>query len=347
MDMLTLEERLKLLAELGEYIKTGMDEAADAVIQRAYHENKWFTPEFIRQSLDALANQMLDMEALSEWADHYQIKPMKAEPKHIGIVMAGNIPLVGFHDWLCVFVAGHYARVKLSEKDRLLLPFLVAKMGEWEKESWAYTHFTAEGETLKQVDAVIATGSNNSARLFESYFGKYPNIIRKNRNGVAVLMGDETEADFIQLGKDIFTYFGLGCRNVSKLYVPKNYDFKPLLEALHQYQDVIHHDKYKNNYDYNYTLYLLNQMPHHTSGCLLFREDESLNSRIASVHYSEYESLDGLKSELSNRSEEIQCLVGALDVPGVTTIPFGESQTPGLRDYADGVDVMDFLNKLN
>lgn len=335
-----------MLAELGRYLPEEPNEAFQQVIRKSYAENPWFTGENIRHAIQSVVSAFLDPESLRRWsADYPDNSPLHPE-KTVGLVMAGNIPLVGFHDWLCVFVAGHRAKVKLSEKDKYLLPHLIQKLGEWAFESWEYTEFLGEGDKLQGFDAVIATGSNNTARYFEQYFGKYPHIIRRNRNGAAVLDGTETMAELYALGRDIFTYFGLGCRNVSKLYLPAGYDFTRLLEALHEYREIIHHDKYKNNFDYNLTLFILNKIPYHNNGCLLLREDPSLQARIASVHYEFYDNRSHLEMLLTARKDEIQCLVGKTQVPGFTVIPFGQSQEPGLSDYADGVDVMQFLTGL-
>lgn len=344
---MTLKERIALLAELGHYIESGGDEALDAAIQRSHRDNAWFTPDNCRQALNAIAGSMLQQSALEEWAGTYKVHTRLHPVSSVGIVMAGNIPLVGFHDWLCVFISGHTASVKLSDKDKHLLPLLVHKMGEWQPESRAYTFFLSEGDLLSNYDAVIATGSNNTARYFEQYFSKYPHIIRRNRNGIAVLNGLESMADLYALGQDIFSYFGLGCRNVSKLYVPHGYHFDQLLEALHEYRDIIHHHKYKNNFDYNMTLFILNNMPYQNNGCLLLREDPSLASRIASVHYEYYDELFDLEETLAEIRTQVQCVVSNMRLRDFQTLPFGKSQSPGLSDYADGVDVMRFLEGLN
>lgn len=340
---MTLTQRIDLLTELGHYLRSGGDEALEQAIQQSYLENRWFTEENTRLALDAIARQMLTETALREWAAAYSIPERTLPQKTVGIVMAGNIPLVGFHDWLCVFVSGHRARVKLSDKDKRLLPILVKKMGDWHHESWAFTEFVGETEHLKGFDAVIATGSNNTARYFEQYFGKYPHIIRRNRNAVAVLNGLETPAELQALGRDIFTYFGLGCRNVSKLYVPHGYQFDALLEALHEYRDIIHHDKYKNNFDYNFTLLILNNAAHKNNGCLLLTENSSLQARIATVHYQYYDDVQELDALLAEQRDAIQCVVGNTRVARFNVLPFGASQSPTLMDYPDGVDVMRFL----
>ena len=345
-DDLKRTQRIELLAELGRYLQEEPEETFQQIIRKSNTENPWFTRENIRYALQAVNGSLLEPGLLKIWAAQYADNVPEHPEKTIGLIMAGNIPLVGFHDWLCVFVAGHRAKVKLSEKDKYLLPHLVKKLGEWAFESWEYTEFLGEGDKLQGFDAVIATGSNNTARYFEQYFGKYPHIIRRNRNGVAILDGSESMADLYALGRDIFTYFGLGCRNVSKLYLPHGYDFTPLLEALHEYREIIHHNKYKNNFDYNLTLYILNKVPYQNNGCLLLREEPSLQARIASVHYEFYDDRSHLETLLAGRKDEIQCLVGKNQVPGFVVLPFGKSQEPNLSDYADGVDVMQFLTQL-
>lgn len=345
---MTLKERIDVLVELGDYLRNWDNEPeAQAIAQRAWVENKWFTTDNIAKAVQAIANSMLNKELLENWAAQYTIPDQLHPERTVGIVMAGNIPLVGFHDWLCVFISGQRAKIKLSEKDKHLLPFLVNKMGEWSHESREYTIFCAENEPLRQFDAVIATGSNNTARYFEEYFAKYPHIIRRNRNAVAVFDGTEDFDDFYALGQDVFSYFGLGCRNVSKVYAPRNYAFDLMLEALHEYRELANHDKYRNNFDYNTTLLLLNSQPYLNNGCVLIKEDKALTSRIASIHYEFYDDEAQLAQELTQRSEEIQCIVGKMQLPGLTILPFGQSQSPTLSDYPDGVDVMAWLTTLN
>jgi len=344
---LKLQERLDLLAELGHYLQSDGDADLETAIRQSSIENQWFTEANVRSALKAIATQFLDRDKLAAWAAQYPMADPGYPEKTVAIIMAGNIPLVGFQDWLCVFVAGQQAKVKLSDKDKRLLPLLVKKMGEWRKDSWAYTEFLSEGDFLKNFDAVIATGSNNTARYFDQYFGKYPHIIRRNRNSVAILDGSETVPELYALGRDIFTYFGLGCRNVSKLYVPRGYDFDVLLEALHEYREMVLHNKYKNNFDYNFTLYIINNIPHKNNGCLLLKEDTSLQARIASAHYEYYDSPDELDALLAAKQNDIQCIVGKSPLQHFPVLPFGQTQEPGLNDYADGVDVMQFLSALN
>ncbi len=339
-----LTERIDLLVELGQFL---LQETTDAdlekEIRKSYAENQWFTPENQYAALKAIAEGMLGRETLEAWANRYEIGSHEHPQRNIALVMAGNIPLVGFHDWLCVFLAGERALIKLSDKDPYLLPFLTDKLGDWNFESREYTRYVIEGEKLHSFDAVIATGSNNTARYFQQYFGKYPHIIRHNRNSVALLNGQESLADLYALGRDIFSYFGLGCRNVSKIYVPRDYNFEALLEALHEYREIIHHNKYKNNFDYNMTLLVLNNVKYMNNGCLILQEESSLSSRIASLHYEYYDTTDDLELKINALSPYIQCVVGNIPLPGISVLPFGKTQEPGLMDYPDGVDVMHFL----
>ncbi len=335
-----LSERIDILTVLGEHLKTG-SEQLDAEIQRTYFNNRWFTKENIYQSIESISRLFLQKTSLEDWISGYRINDVQPARK-VGLVLAGNIPLVGFHDILSVFISGHIAQIKLSEKDKYLIPYFIKVMSEADGRAGAYFEIT---ERLKNPEAVIATGSNNSARYFEAYFGKYPNIIRKNRNAVAVLDGGESREELELLGKDIFQYFGLGCRNVSKLYLPRDYAFEPLLEALHAYKEVVLHDKYKNNFDYNYTLLILNNIPHQSNGCILLTEDTALQSRIAQLHYEYYDDSEDLKSKLKERRNEIQCIVGK-DNANWRAVPFGKAQYPELKDYADGVDTLAFLAEL-
>ncbi len=339
---MNLEERIRAMVALGQKLQK-KDEYLDAVMQRTQFNNGWFTLENQQQAVGAIAKHFLEEAALRRWLSRYDWQEPLA-PKTIGLVLAGNIPLVGFHDILCVFMAGHRALIKLSEKDQFLLPALLKFLEQIDPRTADYFQLTNQ---LKDFDGVIATGSNNSSRYFEAYFGKYPNIIRRNRNAVAVLTGAETSGELMALGKDIFTYFGLGCRNVSKIYVPKGYDFNAFLEAMHEYREVILNTKYKNNFDYNYALLVLNREPYVANGCLILTERPSLQSHIAGLHYEFYEKANELQEELSNRASEIQCIVAREEAINLPVLPFGKAQEPALWDYADGVDTLAFLLGLN
>ena len=256
--------------------------------------------------------------------------------------MAGNLPLVGFHDLLCVLVAGHKAIVKLSSDDRVLLPYLITQIRTFAPEWAEAVAFTDDKVT--EYDAVIATGSDNTARYFEYYFGKKPHIIRKNRHSVAVLTGEETPEELQDLGKDIFLYYGLGCRSVSKLFVPQGYDFDLLFQAIYPYKDIIEEQKYANNYDYNKAVYLMSLYKLLENGFLLLKEDEHYGSPIATLFYEYYTNKETLKKKLATDREKIQCVVGHNFIDG--EIPFGQTQTPKLWDYADGVNTLTFLLNL-
>lgn len=334
-----LKERIDLLVQLGEHL-SGKDEYLEALMHRTYHNNKWFVIENIQKSLNAICTAFLDRTKLEAWVKHYYIDD-NVLSKTIGVVMAGNIPLVGFHDFLCIFIVGHKAQLKLSDKDKYLFPYLLKLMTQFNPAFAAYAEIV---EQLKDFDAVIATGSNNSARYFDAYFGKYPHIIRKNRNAIGVLDGTETEADILALGQDIFQYFGLGCRNVSKIYVPKDYDFTSLLETLHEgHKKIVLHSKYKNNFDYNYALYMLNSSKYLSNGCLILTENKAIQSRIAGLHYEYYDEKATLEATLANHVDEIQCIVSKQPLTNFDVIPLGNAQKPSLMDYADGVDSIRFL----
>lgn len=338
---MTLKQRIALLTRLGEYLLSG-DELLKAFMTRTQYNNAWLTVENCEKSASAIGQHFLQQAQLEDWAKTYNVKE-NTLPKKVGIVMAGNIPLVGFHDLLAIFLSGHHSIIKLSDKDRFLIPQLIKKMGEWEEASIPYFEII---ERLTGFDAVIATGSNNSARYFEQYFGKYPNIIRKNRNAIAVLDGTESMAELYALGNDVFEYYGLGCRNVSKIYVPRDFKFEPLLEAFHEYNSIVLNNKYKNNFDYNYAMLILNKVKYKANGCIILTENEAITSRIASLHYEFYDKADNLVVEINRRAEEIQCVVSKMNLPNIQTIPFGKAQQPELTDYADGVDTMEFLINL-
>lgn len=337
-----LPDRIRLLSLLGQWLQENDNESLKQAVRQSTMHNAWFTQENIKNAIRAIATTFLNEDLLGAWVKRYNI-PDETDPKTVGLIMAGNIPLVGFHDCLAVLISGHRTQIKLSEKDKYLLPSLMENLIDLEPAMEDYIQFT---DKLEDIEAVIATGSNNSARYFETYFGRYPNIIRKNRHAVGVLDGAETEEELKSLGKDVFQYFGLGCRNVAKIYVPENYDFDLLLQQLHEYKDIILHHKYKNNFDYNYTLLILNKTPHLSTGCILLTENEQVSSRIACLHYEYYQNEQDLQNKLAAKKEELQCVVSRKIIPGYPFVSFGEAQQPSLADYADGVDTMTFLTSI-
>ncbi|WP_334113338.1 acyl-CoA reductase [Paucihalobacter sp.] len=305
-------------------------------IQKATQSNAWFTYENITFALKNWS-QALHSENLENWLSHYTFSEVK--PKQVAIIMAGNIPLVGFHDFLSVLISGHKVIVKQSSNDAHLLPIIADYLTAIEPEFENYIQFTTE--KLPTFEAVIATGSNNTARYFEYYFKGKPSIIRRNRNSVAVLTGEENEQGLKHLSEDIFRYFGLGCRNVSKLYVPKNYNFDAFFNAIYSWKDIINHHKYANNYDYNKAVYLMSEYDILDNGFFMVKDDASNASPISTVFYEHYNSVNELKSKLLNDKELIQCIVSLPDLD--IGIPFGSTQNPQLWDYADNVDTVDFL----
>jgi hypothetical protein len=332
---LNIQQRKELLVRLGEYM-LGDQEDWNLAKSRAFNANNWFTPEFTETAISNIAGNFLQEEPLSAFIQRYDIPAENHHPKTIGIVMAGNIPLVGFHDLLCVFLSGHKAMVKPSSKDESMVQHLVQKLGEWNP---AAAEAAVISERLKNCDAYIATGSNNSSRYFEYYFRNVPSIIRKNRTSVAILTGAESSGELEKLADDVHLFFGLGCRNVTQLYVPRNYDFVPLLDAFRKYSHLADHNKYRNNYDYQLAVHMLNRRYYMTNESILLVEDASPFSAISQLHYQFYDDAGEVKKSLEG-NEAIQCVVGSYGVP------FGQAQCPSLTDFADGVDTMRFLLEL-
>lgn len=331
---MNLQERIELMINLGNYLQNNDLEWQEIKLQ-AYQKNPWFTTVFTDMATKNIIDNFLQRDILEQWVKHYHLDDNVAS-KNIGIVMAGNIPLVGFHDLLAAFICGHKQTIKLSSKDDVLLKFLLTQLCSWNP---AVEKLITVSELLKGCDAYIATGSNNSAMYFDQYFAKYPNIIRRNKTSVAVLTGNETSADLEKLAADIHLYFGLGCRNVTKLFVPKGYDFVPLIRSFDPYSYFMDQHKYKNNYDYQLSIMLLNNVYYMTNGNTLLMENKEAFSAISVVNYEYYEP-GQVQTELINGSTDIQCTVGN------GFIPFGMSQSPGLFSYADGADTMQFLLSL-
>lgn len=332
---MNLQYRIDLLSRLGEYI-SGHDPEWESAKSRAVAENGWFIPDFVELATRNIAESFLQKNILEDWVARYPVNGSNPAGRTVGIIMAGNLPLVGFHDWLSVFISGHRAVVKPSNRDKVLIKHLAEVINSWDAEAGSRTIFA---EMLKGCDAYMATGSNNSSRYFEYYFQKYPHIIRRNKTSAALLTGGESPAELEKLADDVYLYFGLGCRNVTKIYVPREYEFVPLLEAFRKYDFLADHHKYKNNYDYNLAIHLLNKKYYMTNGSILLVEEPAFFSPISQLNYGYY--TDRKPLEISLQAEpDLQCIVGA----GHT--PFGRAQSPGITDYADAVDTMDFLSNL-
>jgi hypothetical protein len=316
------------------------DKLRQAIIL-AVQKNPWFTVSSVNQSLQAWA-EVLNEAHCMEWLSAYPSDENR-KPKNVAIVMAGNIPLVGFHDYLCCLATGHNALIKLSSDDEVLLPVIYEIMCSFSSEIKRRVTFSKS--PLKNFDAVIATGSNNTSRYFVYYFGKYPHIIRKSRNSVAVLTGDESAEELLGVAHDIFDYFGLGCRSVSKLYVPVHYNFDKLLATFDHFDDVAAHTKYMNNYNYQKSILIINGIPFMDHRNILIREEDSIASPVALLHYSQYRSLVEVNRAIQHRKDQIQVVVSNSVTIKDAILP-GTTQNPGLFDYADGIDTMDFLNSI-
>jgi hypothetical protein len=329
-------ERIDLLVRLGEWLQQNNEEWQEAK-QKAVWANPWFTADFIDLSVTNIVNRFLQKPLLLEWVAQYNLPAETAQPKTVGIVMAGNLPLVGFHDFLCVFVSGHNMMIKPSSKDDVLQRTMVEKLYQWDARTKELISFA---EILRGCNAYIATGSNNSGRYFEYYFGKYPNIIRRNRTSVALVDGTETPEELSALADDIQLYFGLGCRNVTQLFVPQGYDFIPLLDALKKYDHLADNHKYKHNFDYHLALLIMNSKFYMNNGSVILTENVSPFSPVSQVHFQYYTNKTAVEQALS-QDAHIQC------VTGHGHIPLGAAQSPALNDYADGVDTMSFLAELS
>ena len=334
---MTIRERLAAFEKLGNYVDAIDEAELEELMLKVRNENPWFTAGSVNLALEGV-QRYLEGQKLRTWVSSYKLNP--AAKKTIAVVMAGNIPLAGFHDFLSVLISGHIALVKLSSKDSVLLTHLSEKLVEIEPRFAPQINIAAQ---LKNFDAVIATGSDNSSRYFQYYFGKYPHIIRKNRTSCAVLTGSEDSEELMLLGRDVFTYFGLGCRNVSKIFMPEDFDPTLLVKAWDIYVDILHHHKYHNNYDYQKSILLVNKIPFYDSGFVILHENEKLVSPISVVYFERYKTQEGLSSRLTAVRDKLQCVVGK---DQADRIPFGKTQSPELWDYADQVDTLKFLESL-
>ncbi len=318
-------------------------EAFQTMVEDEHIYNPWFTPESIMHAFRGIATMLEDV-VLKKWLLQYEFAPKSPnQVKTVGLVLAGNIPLVGFHDMMSVLASGHALLAKPSSKDDRLIRKVVSVIADIDPILGSRISLT--GERLTGIDAVITTGSNNSSRYFEYYFRDIPTIIRKNRNGVAVLTGEESEEDLVGIGKDIFTYFGLGCRNVTKLYIPESYDLTVLLGVLDRYLELYQHNKYGNNVDYYRTIYLMNQAKFLDNGVLLLKEDQAIASPVGVVFYERYSEISWVQDQLMERKEEIQCCV-SIHPDIAEALPPGTTQEPMPWNYADGVDTLRFLMEL-
>lgn len=347
--MLALKNRIESFHRLGLMLKPELEAARsgsaseefEAVLRKTEAHNPWFTRSNQLKALAGIAG-WLDKEELEKWLTPYDLSAPEI-PLKVAVIMAGNIPLVNFHDYLSVLITGHRFMGKLSSQDRWWLPYITSLLISTDK-AWEHEISFTEG-TISGFDAIIATGSTNTSRYFEYYFGKYPNIIRKNRNSVAVITGAETPEELALLGEDVFSYYGLGCRNVSKVYLPENYPVSRLLDAFMPWQEIAAHHKYTHNYDYQKAILLVNNDEFMDTGFLVVKPSESIASPVSVLYTGFYESSEAMEAELSAREHEIQCIVRKEPVKK-NEVCFGSSQKPGLSDYPDGVDIIGFLKQV-
>jgi hypothetical protein len=337
----SLAERIDHLTRLGDVLASETDEKAQ-MIRLAAQQNPWFSPPNSSKALQSISGSFLNGTKLHELAARYDFSTHRTSPLKLGVICAGNIPCVGFHDLLCGYLAGASIQLKLSEKDQVLMRWLVEKLHQIAPQTKESVQIVPR---LSGFEAVIATGADSSGLYFEKYFGKYPHIIRKHRNSVAILDGTETEPELMRLGSDIFSYFGLGCRSVSKIYAPIGYDWQEFLRVLDNYQDIMQHTKYANNYEYNRAIYLLNKTPHLANNCLILLEDSNLLARIGCLHWEDYRDAQDLVGKLSENTEKIQAIVSKQPLKGFKIFGFGLAQSPDLEDFADGIDTIDFILK--
>jgi len=342
---MNLEKRIKAFSELGERIRevlsggnSLLSAEAGRIISSQQDKNEWFTPDNVRLALESIAGELTPGN-LGAWTEKYPGLQAVGKPLSIGVVMAGNIPLAGFHDFLCVLISGNRIVARTSSKDPDIMVWIADLLVSLEPSFRDLIIF--RNDRLCDFDAVIATGSDNTSRYFEYYFGKYPNIIRKNRNSVSIIDGSENESDLAAMGEDIFSYFGLGCRNISKIFVPEGYDLNMLSSQWRAYSNIICHKKYANNYDFSKAVFIVNREPFTDTGYLLMKESTALSSPVAVLFYEKYRTREEVIQHVSEQKDKIQCITGS----GFTS--HGKAQWPHLWDYADGIDTIDFLLKIN
>lgn len=339
-----LEERIVLFSELGKSLSQKIEtEDFQEVLTYAKSKNGWFTIDNLKNSIQTIIDKYLNESELRKFVALYPLEYFEPnEPKKVGIIAAGNIPLVGIQDLIHVVLAGHVAVFKASTQDEILIQYIMRELKSFNSD---IVRFLVLADRLNNMDAYIATGSGNTSRYFDYYFASKPHIIRKNRTSVAVLTGTETKIELADLGNDIFSYFGLGCRNIAKLFVPTGYDFTPFFEAIEYWNTISMHSKYNNNYDYMKSIYLVNGVQHLDNGFLLLKNDENLASPISTLFYENYVDVESLEKRLESQKDEIQVVVSKIPVMK-NSYGFGESQSPGLADYADNVDTMEFLSTI-
>jgi len=339
-----ITERIDILAATGKAIKSDIEQnSLEDLLFKVENENPWFVKDFVLYALNNIVENYLDAEKLTEWASRSGVEEV-LKPKVIGLIPAGNIPLVGLHDFLAVFLSGNIAKIKPSSKDQSLNNYFLDVLKSFDN---SVTKYLFNVERLTDFDAVIATGSNNTHRYFEYYFGKYPNILRKNRTSVAVLSNRISDQELYSLADDVFMYFGLGCRSISKLYLPSGFSVERLLDHFRRYEWLINHNKFQNNYMYQKSVYLVNSVSHFDTNFVLLTENENLHSPIGTLYFENYIDNADLVKKLESIKDDCQIVLSNEPINGYRTIEMGFSQKTTLFDYADGIDTMAFLKTLN
>jgi hypothetical protein len=337
---MNLTQRIDSFVQLGLQFAQMPEEECENLCRQAAAHNGWFTEASVKLAFAGLQNY-LQADKLRAWLQNYDLENI--DKKNIAVVMAGNIPMVGIHDFLCVLLAGHHLQAKLSSQDSVLIKEvakkLIAIQADWENQ-------ISFVDRIKDFDAIIATGSDNTAKHFEYYFAKYPHIIRKNRVSVSVLNGKEDTTALLALGQDVLQYYGLGCRNVSKIYVPEGYDLTQVCSAFAPLEKVMDNHRYQNNYDYNKSIYLVNRIPHYDTGFLLLVENEQLFSPTSVLYYERYQNDKDLQQKIGQLANTLQCIT-ADNAWFPKSIPLGKAQQPEVFDYADGVDTIQFLMNID
>lgn len=348
---MNIETQIKDFSKLGDIFRKFCDnkenknysnffQILNQAIELSYSENQWFIPDFVKHSIEVWGNTLTE-ENIRQWVEPYKEKILYTTTKTAGVIMPGNLPLAGFHDFICVLITGNKFTGKLSSKDKFLLPAIAEILSKIDGYFSDKIKFV-DKERLTDFNFIIATGSDNTSRYFEYYFGKYPNIIRKNRNGVAVLSGEESKEQLENLAKDVFMYFGLGCRSISKIFVPENYNFHILFESFEKYNFVGNHHKYCNNYDFYKSIYLVNKEAFLDNGFVMLKQDNKFSSPLSVIYYDYYKSKDKLNTFLEQNKEYLQCI--SSDLKEINhSIPLGQAQLPTLSDYADNVDTINFI----
>ena len=335
---MTLKNRIEVLVKLGDRLKSG-DEYLDAVIHRTNYNNAWFSKENQHRRVKHIAEDFLSEEKLNSWMKNYEISD-KPSGKSIAFLLSDNIPLEGIHDIICAFVAGHKSLIVLAENDQYLMPCILKFLKEIDEKTEKFFEITPK---LEKFDGIITNIGNKKGDALRNYFGKYPNIFRKKRSSVAVITGEESDADLLKLGDDIFSYFGTSTRNISKMYFPKGYDLKRFLEITHEFKELVLNNKYKNNFDYNFAAFSLDKTSFHINGCMILVEKPEVISRTSVVHYEFYESKEKLQEDISAKAADIQNIVAPDGFLDLKTIPFGETTNHSLGEYLDEKDTMAFM----